>query len=128
MNRITVARSLFGLMGAFAMAFSATSAVTIDSYVSPPSVVVVSDFTNVSSRAGDAAPQIAAAASPYVVLRDNFTSFAKCESYRRNYVIHYAYHRDSYCTTGKKSNGRHWLYVWYDYSCVDRVGPRRDEV
>ena len=82
-------------------------------------IVVNSNQTNVVSRMTQEARVAPRAASGYVVLRDNFKSLSTCESYRKNYVRTYPYVLTSYCTVGKQSNGRHWLYVRYD-SCPDR--------
>lgn len=90
-------------------------------------VVVVSDVTNIASRS-DGMATLAAGKPGYTLLRDNFYTFQTCESYRTQYVVRYAYHRSSYCTTAKQSNGRHWLWVKYDYSCVDRLVRAREEV
>lgn len=90
-------------------------------------VVVSSDQTNIAAlvpASTNAATTTATAAGNYVVLRDNFYTFSTCESYRKWYANNYPYVIDSYCTTNKQSNGRHWLYVWYD-NCPDIVATNR---
>ena len=82
-------------------------------------VVIVSDVTNIESRS-EGVITLAAGKPGYTLLRDNFRSKETCESYRTQYVVRFAYHRESYCSE-RESNDRHWLWVRYDYSCVDRV-------
>ncbi|MDQ1218034.1 hypothetical protein [Microbacterium arborescens] len=127
MSKNLLTKTAVGFAAAIALLLSTGGAAAPVTATEASAAIVVSDVTNVTSRAAGGTPQ-AAAASNYVVLRDNFYTYQSCESYRTSYVIYYAYHRDSYCTTSKRSNGRHWLYVWYDYSCVDRVAPTREEL
>jgi len=90
-------------------------------------VVVSSDQTNIAALVPASASDATAAATAagnYVVLRDILYTWSTCESYRKNYVTTYPYVIDSYCTTNKQSNGRHWLYVWYD-NCPDIVATGR---
>ena len=89
-------------------------------------VEIASQQTNIQQVIPTDLSLASTAALDYVVLRDNFKTYATCESYRKNYVVNYPYHLASYCTRAKQSNGRHWLYVAYD-ECPDIAPKTRPE-
>lgn len=76
-------------------------------------VAASASTTGSSLPALKASESVVAPLGVWHVLRDDFKSYATCESYRVNYAVNYPYHVDSYCTESAASNGRHWLYIYY---------------
>lgn len=60
-----------------------------------------------------ATASVDSALGAWTVLRDNFHSFASCESYRTQYAVNYPYVEGSYCIDTAQGNGRYWLWVFY---------------